>query len=300
MASESAPVQVELKFWFAQNTGLALPLSKQADNNSDPEFSGYAGSLVYESDLIQKQIISHRPKHKSIQELEKEHPNYKTIHELLNKISTLDIQEIIQLKKLISEMENHVMSGLDFMVQAMYPTPEFYKGFYDKCNQRLEELAPEYYRVIIEMDEAEELNGYQLYTCSHHIYSFDNFLSDIVPAFESYKKVPEMTKEEFIAKFEDMACTDWSKMDEHGECYGGFWKYPEGSYERTNAYTLSRETNREKLWELPYPKSFVLKTIEFGCSNRQESVRFSNFICEWARRKYNGWARMKASSAKAN
>ena len=92
-----------------------------------------------------------------------------------------------------------------------------------------------------------------------------------------------MSDEEFIARSD--CCSDWYKQDRHGNCFGGFWEYPEGSYQHENARQLSYDDNMKGLLELPYPREFILETIHIGCNNRQESVRYSNFLCEWMERK---------------
>ncbi len=129
------------------------------------------------------------------------------------------------------------------------------------------------------MTEDEEVNGYKLFNASTNIMDYETFqmlmgLKDIA--------VPD---NEFMEWLEDNCCSDWGKQDRHGECFGGFWKYPEGSPERENAYTLSTEDNFKGLCELPYPREIIKKTVQYGCSNRHESVRYSNFLCEWVTRK---------------
>ena len=93
-----------------------------------------------------------------------------------------------------------------------------------------------------------------------------------------------MTYAEFVEGFEKEACSDWNKMDEHGECFGGVWQ-SENEFERANAFELSRINNMNKLWALPYPKPFLLFTVRIGCTVRQESVRDSNHFAVWLQRK---------------
>lgn len=134
----------------------------------------------------------------------------------------------------------------------------------------------------VQMSEDEEVNGYRLYdTYEKNLFNEDTF-AGYVGMWENNEEMPFG---EFNERFEEVACSEWSKMDRHGECFGGFWKAPEGSYERENAYTLCREDNIKGLYELPYPKEFVLETVAMGCNNRLESVRYSNAVCEWYRRK---------------
>ena len=96
-----------------------------------------------------------------------------------------------------------------------------------------------------------------------------------------------MPYDEFVVEFNQTACTDWNKIDEYGNSYGGYWTYPKGSYEGDNAFFLTRQKNCQKLYQLPYSKSFLLHTIVIGCRNRMESVRYSNHLCEMFKKKLN-------------
>uniref|UniRef100_A0A6C0AEC5 Uncharacterized protein n=1 Tax=viral metagenome TaxID=1070528 RepID=A0A6C0AEC5_9ZZZZ len=80
-----------------------------------------------------------------------------------------------------------------------------------------------------------------------------------------------MTKKEFMEKYDEEACSDWSKQDECGEC--------------GNASIFSREANGAALYKLPYSHALIFRTIEMGCCNRMESVKYSNTICEYVKRK---------------
>jgi hypothetical protein len=105
-------------------------------------------------------------------------------------------------------------------------------------------------------------------------------LADFIELKKMYENNKPMTFDEFKIEFEKDACTEWSKMDEHGECFGGFWKSNEPEI-RDNAYTLSGENNCKKLYELPYSHKLKLWTVNYGCRTRLESVRYSNFLCHW-------------------
>jgi hypothetical protein len=39
------------------------------------------------------------------------------------------------------------------------------------------------------------------------------------------------------------------------------------------------------LYELPYPKKFILAIIKMRCNNRIKCVRYLNCLCEWFKRK---------------
>ena len=69
-------------------------------------------------------------------------------------------------------------------------------------------------------------------------------------------------------------------MDRHGECYGGFW-----ITDKENAWNLSQQDNFQGLYELPFPHDLIFRTIDIGCRNLMESVRYSNFLCYWIEQK---------------
>ena len=200
----------------------------------------------------------------------------------MEKLDSMNYEEVIEFEKTINiYIEKHAIRY----------------GFVDVCGgvhsyltkpvfMRKKELsesniyAKKYYETKLIMKYAEEINGYKLYDTDSYIMDFELFekLRQLLKSNEP------MLKEEFETKFENIACSDWCKMDRYGECYGGFWKYPEDTEERKDAYNLSRKDNYNGLWLLPYPKKMILKTIEIGCKNRMESVRYSNFLCEWVTR----------------
>lgn len=127
----------------------------------------------------------------------------------------------------------------------------------------------------------EEINGYKLFDTCDPI--MDEVLFNKLKKYWYDKKI--YSSEEFLEIYKENICSEWAKMDKNGDSFQGYWKYPKESYEYKNAFSLTIEENGKYLWELPYPKSFVLKTLDLGCSNRMESVRYSNFLCEWYKRK---------------
>lgn len=48
---------------------------------------------------------------------------------------------------------------------------------------------------------------------------------------------------------------------------------------------ISKKIDIKCLWNLPYNKHLILKTVEIGYINGMLSVRYSNFICEYLIRK---------------
>ncbi len=132
---------------------------------------------------------------------------------------------------------------------------------------------------LVPMEESEIVNGYALYSIHDDIMDYEQFV-------EMYNKRTIGVNDELFREWlDDHCCSDWAKQDKNGECYGGYWSYPDGSYEKENAYELSREDNLNALCALPYPREIIKDTVTIGCGNRMESVRYSNCMCEWVKRK---------------
>ena len=131
-----------------------------------------------------------------------------------------------------------------------------------------------YYKHTISMTEDEIVNGYRLYPASDNYITYDNYV-------ELIKEICEIEIDDLKEWLDDNLCSAWNNMDENG------WEFPDGSYEKENAYWLTRESNINKLMNLPYSKSMIAISIRIGCNNMRESVRYSNFICEWISRKQN-------------
>lgn len=137
----------------------------------------------------------------------------------------------------------------------------------------------------INFSGVEQVNGYYLHPLEEESGRSLYWYGDFQKLEELYNTANTMTKEEFMEKYNEETCSDWCKHDEYGEYYGGYWMYPKGSYERENAWTLSKIRNGEALYNLPYSHDLIFKTIEMGCANRRESVRYTNTICEYVKRK---------------
>jgi hypothetical protein len=135
-----------------------------------------------------------------------------------------------------------------------------------------------------EISQSEIVNGYKLYDCKGCVLCYSDFIEYKKLFEDDSEKVMEF--EEFYEKFDGTACTEWSKMNTTGDdWYVGFWKAEEGTEEREQSWYLTRKQNAKALFDLPYSKTFLLKTIDHGCANRMESVRYSNFLCVWFSRK---------------
>jgi len=171
-----------------------------------------------------------------------------------------------------------------------YPPRYFMKGFYDMANYLCRKFDGDYEQEL-HMSENETVNGYKLYNTQNGKSILRR--QDYEKCVEMWKNNKQYTHEEFMQLYDEGACSDWAKIDAHGESYGGYWKYPDGSPGKQNAWHLTRKENGEALWNLPYPKEVIFETIEIGCGNRMESVRYTNFLCEWIKRKMEQLGQLK-------
>lgn len=127
--------------------------------------------------------------------------------------------------------------------------------------------------VVTRHDEV--VNGYKLYDYEGTFYSMKQMMEYVKEWNTVADSGKDMTYEEFKDKIN--VCSDWGKMDEHGNSFGGFWLSPKGTPQYENAYTLSLKANLKALYDLPFPKKLLIQTVSMGCSMRRESVRDSNF-----------------------
>jgi len=155
-----------------------------------------------------------------------------------------DINRLCELQKSISEYHHSYVrqnyNWLSLDCGRSYHSP--YSILLNDITEKIEKLDIVFSEKII-MSHDEIVNGYHLYDCNINICAYGDFVN----YKKMYQENKEMSFEEFHEKFDDMACSDWSKMDDHGECFGGFWQAAEGTYEREHAYELSREDNCKKL-----------------------------------------------------
>lgn len=198
----------------------------------------------------------------------------------IDSIDNIEFDELSELFKKYSELSHKFIYNttsrcdLDLGVYG-FPRTTLYDDILNVINKKLNTFYPKYNEIIIFKD-TEKVNGYQLYNCKTNLFTITDF-------FYFKKTIEEdkgMTFNEFEIEFEKITCSEWHKMDEHGESYGGFWQSDDDNI-RDRAGDLSFENNCKKLYELPYSNKLKLWTIEYGCSTRQESVRYSNFICNW-------------------
>jgi hypothetical protein len=196
--------------------------------------------------------------------------------------------DLIELQNDFSELHymwlrrNVSLIMLDMGAYNRRPLYSPYSGIIDNLATKIDNLNPTF-NLNPKISKDEEINGYKLYDCTGCIMYF----SDFCKYKKMFEVVPEteMSFEDFYEKFDDRACTEWSKMDDNGESYVGHWQADHDSAEYENAWNLTRKDNAKALYGLPYSKKFLLETVDIGCSSRQESVRYSNFICVWLAKK---------------
>ncbi len=199
-------------------------------------------------------------------------------------LDTIDsVEELRALKERIGKMDG-AMQNYNMMWRMGGPSP--FDSLYDKVDKRIEEVSPAKYKEPCPSSIEEVVNGFKMHNVTTNAMGFDSYL-DMVKRWKAAEETPRMSDEKFAEYLDGGLCTDWSKMDENGESYGGpFYTAPEGSEERENAYDLTRKRNVDFLVGLPYPQHFIVYiACVVGCNSRQECVRYVNFVCEWTRRK---------------
>ena len=195
-------------------------------------------------------------------------------------IELLTKQDLLLLKNELYNLQNFYYYNRNR--EVLFSDSKFLDLDIKRCNELLKKFSQtNYNNYIIKISSNEEINGYKLYDIDNNLMAENTFIY--------FKKIWDenklLDKNQFRDKFEEIACTEWSKMNEHGESFMGYWKYPKNTYEYKNAYHLTFDDNFNKLYNLPYPKEFLLETVKIGCNNRLESVRYSNFLGEWFKRK---------------
>ena len=213
--------------------------------------------------------------------------NYNKLLERYQNLYSLNYEEVVQLEKDFIEFKNFYCrkSGVGY-----YRGPGPYADNIEQISEYKKMLSCEkdkdarlYYSdsTKVVMSAEEEVNGYKLYCIKDddNLFDYEDFLE--------WRKISDrhISDEEFKEWFDEHPCSEWYKFDPNGDHYEGFYKYPEGSYERENAWKLTFEQNFKALCELPYPRELIKETIMYGCRNGHECVRYSNFICEWIKRK---------------
>jgi hypothetical protein len=186
------------------------------------------------------------------------------------------------LHKLENECVTKCLSNI-LAIPVMHPMPQPLIEYINYVNDLLDKLTPDWYMVSVEMSNGEQFNGYHLYNIKETSpwLRYDYFLK----LEKLFSEPNTMTRDEFLKKYDNDASFEWSKFDEQGKYFVGFYKCSEDSYEYKNAYKLTRDVNGNALWNLPYSHALIFETIKYRSGHLQECVRFSNFMCEYISRK---------------
>lgn len=206
--------------------------------------------------------------------------NIEFIRSEFNVLNTInDIDRLIILANEMNMLHDFVMRE----ETILYTPVNLFECDYKKIENQCKNICPIYYTNVPQIKDTEFINGYQLYDCVT-LFPYYMYYSWLRLWNKNDANLEETT---FLELYYNTACTRWSKMDSNGNNFGCFWDLPKYTNEYKNAYFLTREKNGKLLWNLPFPKYFILETVNIGCNNLMDSVRYSNFLCEWMKRKIN-------------
>lgn len=184
-------------------------------------------------------------------------------------INMVDINGLIKLRKTILEFQSYYMKHTYKCYGYDKPFNDLFKNVSDRISE-VNNIG--YNKTIIHLSEDEKINNYNLYNCNYNLFDQINFLE----LCELWNSSKNYTWEEFYKIYDEKACSEWNEIDENGNSiYSDIFGY----------WDTTRKRNGELLYNLPYSKDFILKTIDIGCNTLNESVRFSNFLCIFMERK---------------
>ena len=96
---------------------------------------------------------------------------------------------------------------------------------------------------------------------------------------ELWQQNQVLTIQQFWEKFDDVACSDWNKMQPDGKPFGGAWDLDD----RDAAWNLTRYQNFVCLAKMAFPRHCLLYAVDFLCHYRCESpVQVKDWL-EWIR-----------------
>jgi len=214
------------------------------------------------------------------------YPTYNKICENLHNINTMDIESIEIFSEEFNAFRDYYSGAMGLNRIITWPAQKLFSVDLDNIAGRKQTLLMEsdpiafkFYTETITTSSVEEVNGYKLYDCIKPFMTYDLYLHHLKERLK-----PQDTDDEFSKWLDENCCSDWAKQDRNGECYAGAWQADEGTYEKENAWYITNDDNMKGLMALPFPRSLIKWSIIVGCSNRQESVRYSNFIGVWFER----------------
>lgn len=202
-------------------------------------------------------------------------PGIEEIRKNLDNLDNLSYDELVELKnKLFDIQDEYFKTNPRLTPLDPIPLGKDIK----EVNDLIDKLGHSHFTKELVIKKSEMVNGYHLYDTDKLIMPYDGF-ADLVKKWNTNK---QYSFDEFYEKCDELACTEWNKMNREGEYFTGKIYDSDEYYD---AWDLTRKDNFLALWELPYPKEVILETIIIGCRNLKECVRYSNFICEWIKRK---------------
>lgn len=176
-------------------------------------------------------------------------------------ISSLNYDDICELEEDMINFRNYYCKSIGLYIpfgEGPYSSDlKMIANFKKELLIRENPDAALYYseNAVVVMTEDEKVNGYSLYPVDKEIMEYDLFI-ELRRCSDRF-----ISDEEFLEWLKENTCSDWVNMSRTG---------------------LVRGDNFKRLFELPYPRELLKRTfeLEFG-----ESVRYSNFVCEWIKRK---------------
>jgi hypothetical protein len=214
----------------------------------------------------------------------------------IERLPQMTLDELYEFEKLFNKFDSQVQHKL-----KNYKTPTGYVIVYSEkpipyqpvddmrkaLNTRKKELlietdplAARYYSLFPVMSKEEVVNGYHLYDIPKDapLFQFGTFKIML----DNQDGTPFMSDDELREWLEKHCCYDWNKIDFDGVAYaGGFWRSDPPD---PDAFHKTRKMNIDALMALPFSRSIIMDSVDYGCKLRQECVRFSNFIGVWFER----------------
>ena len=135
-------------------------------------------------------------------------------------------------------------------------------------------------RISIGITDSETVRGYRLYTMPDNMIDGDYF-EYMLGLYNDYS----MTDEQFYIWYDENVCTGWKTMDRHGNDQSYSDVNFEDNFKAFKELPFSFKELPFSFKKLPFSFKEICKTIDIGCSNCMESVRYTNSICEWMKRK---------------
>lgn len=198
--------------------------------------------------------------------------------------NTEKVKQLSKLKEQAFDLRDKYFRHMGIMMYIIpVHTSVVFNEEITNISKKIGEITPQNYKYSqVIFKDNEIVNGYEINDRWKKLYiDYDVFLS----FKEIWYDNTSMNYEEFQEEFSNNSCSEWAKIDKYGDYNAGYRNYPEDSYEYQNAWDLTLRDNIMALYNLPYPHKFILHTVSVCCNNHQESVAYSNFLCEWMVRK---------------